>query len=101
MAASFQAKDSQVLQQQLAVQELCLFANNSLISDDSTNLNIELNEKIVSVLHCIKQVAGGTVSGVVPSIQNDGNGNPTIIRLAGETGAASTTRYLVKYIAAE
>ncbi len=92
MAASFQAKDSQVLQQQLKVQELCLFASNGLISDDMTDLFIQLNEPIIEVLMCIKQVAAGTVTGVVATVDSS-----TSIKIAGETGAAATTSYLIKY----
>lgn len=101
MAASFQAKDSQVLQQQLVVQEICLKANNSLISDDSTDLFIHMGETITSTLMCVKQIAAGTVSGVVATVANDTSGNPTLIKLAGQTGSATTTSFMVKYTTAE
>jgi hypothetical protein len=168
MAASYQAKDSLVLGQQLRVQELTLHANNGLITapytftvssanatagavysegsaqftvlatiaaqttlttsgnylapaasgtltlvsgtGDSTitysaftsaGLQIEMNENIKETHMCVKQVAGGTVSGVVLSIVNDSNGNPTILQLAGEAGAASTTDYMIKYVTNE
>lgn len=97
MAASFQAKDSQVLQQQLVVQELTLKANNSLITDDSTDLFIHMGETILTTVMCIKQIAAGTVSGVVATVANDTDGNPTLIKLAGQTGAATTTSFQVKY----
>lgn len=97
MAASFQSKDSQVLNQQLKVQELVLFANNSLISDDSTDLFVSIGETVQSVLSCQKQVAAGTLSGVVATVHSD----PTKIKLAGQTAAAATTTYVIRYIIAE
>lgn len=97
MAASYQAKDEAVLGQQLKVQELVLKANSSLISDDSTDLFVSLNESAAQVLMVVKQVAAGTLSGVVGSVHSD----PTKIKLAGETGAVASTSYLIKYIVAE
>lgn len=97
MAASFQAKDSQVLNEQLKVQELVLKANNPLISDDSTDLFVSIGETLGSVLSCVKQIAAGTVSGVVATVATD----TSKIKLAGETGAASTTTYIIKYTVKE
>ncbi len=97
MAASYQAKDSDVLGKQLKAQELVIKANDTLITDDATDLFVDIKEDVSQVLSCIKQVAAGTVSGVVATVHSD----IKKIKLAGETGAASTTTYIIKYIAKE
>lgn len=97
MAASFPSKDSQVLGQQLKVQELVLRADNPLISVSGSDLLVTINESVDSVLACIKQVAAGTLSGVVGSVHS----TPSQIKIAGESAAAASTVFIIKYIVAE
>lgn len=166
MAASFQSKDSTVLEQQMRIQELCLKANDSLITTNqnwtftvtsanatagavysnnsknftvtgtiasgttlvttsdsagaplasgtltkvsgtgdntitfsasaSNGLIVAMGETVDSITQCVKQVAAGTVTGVVATIVGG-----TTIQLAGEEHAVSTTAYLIKYTTAE
>lgn len=96
MSASFQAKNPQVLSGQLKVQELCLFANDALISVVGGDLQVAINEPILSVLMVVKQIAAGTISGVVPSVASVSN-----IVLTGESAAAASTSYCIKYIVKE
>lgn len=98
MAASFQAKDSLVLEQQLSVQELSLKASNGLVSVSGPDLIVSLKEKIDSVVAGLKQIAAGTLTGVVVTIQNDANGEPTQLKIAGEAAAAASTAYILKYV---
>lgn len=97
MAASFQAKDNAVLNQQLKVEEVCLFANNALLSVSGSDLKLQLNEPVTSVIMVLKQVAAGTVTGIAATLGADG----TSIIITGESAAAATTSYLVKYTCAE
>ena len=94
MAASFQAKDSQVLNQQLKVQEIVLFANSPLLAVAGSDLVLSINETVKSVLSCQKQVAAGTLTGIVGAV----NADPTKITLTGESAAVATTSYVVRYI---
>lgn len=97
MAASFQAKDSQVLNQQLKVQELVLFANNSLCAVSGGDLLVSIGETVLQVLSCQKQVAAGTLTGIVGAV----NADPTKITLTGESAAVATTSYVIRYVTAE
>lgn len=100
MAASYQAKDSQVLGQQLKVQELVVFAGNSLVSVSGSDLLVQTNESLLSVLSIVKQVVAGTLSGLATgsaAIYTDG----TSIKLTGESAAVSTTSYVIKYTTVE
>lgn len=97
MAASFQSKDSQVLNQQLKVQELVLLASNPLIAVSGSDLLVSIGETVLQVLSCQKQVAAGTLTGIVGAV----NADPTKITLTGESAAAATTSYVVKYVVAE
>jgi hypothetical protein len=94
---AFQSKDVLVLGQQLKVQEICLRADSPLISTDGGDLLISIGEDVSAALACIKQVAAGTITGVVPAVHS----TPSQIKLTGEAGAAASTVYIVKYIVAE
>ena len=89
---SYNSKDSLVLGQQLKVEELCVFAGSSLITVSGSDLKVQLNEPVQQVYMVIKNVAG-TISGVVGTIGTDG----TSIILTGESAAAATTSYCIKY----
>ena len=93
MAASFQSKDSAVLAQQLKVEELCLFAGNSLITVVGGDLVVQLNEPVDQIYMTIKQVVAGTISGIHSTIGGDG----TSIVITGESAAVATTSYCIKY----
>lgn len=95
MAASYQSKDSQVLQQQLKVQEVTLFANNTLLSVSGGDLVLQLNETVDSVPIAIKQVVAGTLTGLATTHTG------TTITLVGEAAAVATTAYCIKYTIAE
>jgi len=95
MAASYQSKDSAVLSQQLKVQELVLRADNSLISVSGGDLSVAIGESVGQVLSSTKQIAAGTLSGVVASAST------TTITIVGEAAAAATTVYVLKYVIAE
>lgn len=95
MAASFQAKDTAVLGQQLKVQEICLFANHPLLTVSGSDLSLAIGESVGSVLHCAKQVAAGTITGVQCTISGSN------IILVGESAAISTTSYVIKFIVSE
>lgn len=96
MAASYQAKDSQVLGQQLKVQELCLFANDGLIAVSGGDLLVTINEPVDKIFFCCKQVIAGTITGLVASVSGS-----TKILLTGEAAAVATTSYVIKYSVAE
>lgn len=95
MAASFQAKDTAVLGQQLKVQEICLFANHPLLTVSGSDLSLAIGEPVGSVVSCVKQLANGTLSGIPCTI----SGNNIII--TGESAAVSTTSYVIKFIVSE
>ncbi len=97
MSASYNAKDSQVLSQQLKVQEIVLLANNPLLVVAGSDLVLSIGETVTSVLSCQKQVAAGTLSGIVGAV----NADPTKITLTGESAAVATTSYVVRYVVAE
>jgi hypothetical protein len=98
MAASFQAKDSNVLNQQLKVQELVVKAGNPLVSVSGSDLIVSIGETLDSVLSCQKQLAaGGAVTALALAIGSD----TTTIKLTGESAALATTTYVLKYVVAE
>ena len=97
MAASFQAKDSQVLNAQLKVQEVCVAANDPLVSVSGSDLIVSIGETVSKVLSCQKQLAAGTLSGLALAIGSD----TSTIKLTGESAALSSTCYTIRYIVAE
>lgn len=90
---AYYAKDSSVQAQQLKVEELTLFANNPLLTVLSSDLNLQINEPVDQVFMILKQVVGGTVTGIHGTVGADG----TSITITGESAAISTTSYIVKY----
>lgn len=97
MSASYQAKNDPVLAQQLKVQELALRADNQLVSVSGGDLLVSISETIESVVQCSKQIAAGTLSGIVATVGTD----PKTIKLTGESAAAASTTYVIKYIVKE
>ena len=89
---AFQSKDVLVLGQQLKVQEIVLRANNPLLSVSGGDLSLAIGEPVKSVEMCVKQIAAGTRTGIACTV----SGNNIII--TGESAAASTTAYMIKYI---
>lgn len=90
---SFNSKDSQVFGQQLKVEEICLFAGNSLITVNGSDLQLQLSEPVDQIFMVIKQVVAGTITGIHATVGSDG----TSIIITGESAAVATTSYLVKY----
>lgn len=97
MAVSFQAKNSQTLNQQLKVQEVVVTAGNSMVSVSGGDLIVSIGETVESVLSCQKQTAAGVLSGLARTIGTD----TSTIQLTGESAALATTSYTIKYVVAE
>lgn len=99
MGASFQAKDQNVLQDQLKVQELVVRKSSSLCSVSGSDLLIAINEPVTAVRMAIQQLAAdASLAGVAASVVNDGSGNPTVIKLTGAGTAAAGDVFMLKYI---
>lgn len=92
MAASFQSKDPQVLGEQLKVQELVIKASSNIVSVSGSDLAVAIGEPLLECRACIKQIAAGTLSGIACTV----SGNNIII--TGESAAAATTVYILKYV---
>jgi hypothetical protein len=91
MPISYRSEDSNVLNQQLNVQELVVKASDTLVSISGNDLSIAINEPVNKVLSCIKESALGAISGFPCAV----SGNNIIITngaVAGDSnlGAASS-----------
>lgn len=99
---SYQAKDSQILGEQLKVQELVLKHGNPLLVADSGDVVIDIKEELSEiVLVLFKDDSAATIAPIAQadlSIE-DGESTDSAIRIASVVTAASdviVVRYVVK-----
>jgi len=101
MAASFQAKQSNILNQQLKVQELCVrFADVGLYTVATNVLSIDIGENVDSItLALFKDNSAATCLPVVAA--NASIVTSTVITLDLGAVFAANDVVLIKYIVAE
>lgn len=101
MAASYQAKQSGILNQQLKVQELCVrFADLGLYTVSSNVVSVDIGENVDSiVLVTFKDNSAATNAAIVAA--NLSIVSSTIITMDLGAAIAANDVLLIKYIVAE
>ena len=102
MSISYQAKDSQILAEQLKVQEICLKHGNPLLVVSGADIIVDIKEELDSVVMCLFK--DDSTETIVPVAQADlviqnGAGTNTAIKIVGVATAANDVivlKYAVK-----